>query len=95
MRITSGLRIAKYGSASRCSARVPRGRSQRGFRYGLAGWGALFGLFTYATYDLTNLATLRDWPLRVVVVDVLWGVVLRTVVASAGFFIGRWLRGGG
>jgi uncharacterized membrane protein len=60
-----------------------------------AGWGALFGLFTYATYDLTNLATLRDWPLRVVVVDILWGVVLCTVVASAGFFIGRWLRGGG
>jgi uncharacterized membrane protein len=59
------------------------------------GWGALFGFFTYATYDLTNLATLRDWPLRVVVVDILWGVVLCAVVASAGFFIGRWLRGGG
>lgn len=29
------------------------------------GWGALFGFFTYATYDLTNLATLKDWPLRV------------------------------
>jgi uncharacterized membrane protein len=60
-----------------------------------AGWGALFGFFTYATYDLTNLATLKDWPLRVVVVDILWGVVLCTVVASAGFFLGRWLRGGG
>jgi uncharacterized membrane protein len=60
-----------------------------------AGWGALFGLFTYATYELTNLATLKDWPLRVVVVDTLWGVVLCTVVAGAGFLIGRWLRGAG
>lgn len=59
-----------------------------------AGWGALFGLFTYATYELTNLATLRDWPLRIVVVDTLWGVVLCALVASAGFFIGRWLRSG-
>ena len=59
-----------------------------------AGWGALFGLFTYATYELTNLATLRDWPLRIVIVDTLWGVVLCALVASAGFFIGRWLRSG-
>ena len=60
-----------------------------------AGWGALFGFFTYATYDVTNLATLRDWPLRVVVVDILWGVVLCTLVASAGFLLGRWLRSAG
>lgn len=59
-----------------------------------AGWGALFGLFTYATYELTNLATLRDWPLRIVIVDTLWGVVLCALVASAGFVIGRWLRSG-
>lgn len=44
-------------------------------------WGALFGFFTYATYDLTNYATLRDWPLVVVVADILWGVVLCGLVA--------------
>jgi uncharacterized membrane protein len=38
--------------------------------------GALFGLITYATYDLTNLATLRDWPLLVTVVDMAWGTIL-------------------
>jgi uncharacterized membrane protein len=54
-------------------------------------WGGLFGFFTYATYDLTNLATLKDWPLAVVVVDILWGVVLCVVVAMAGFAIGKWL----
>lgn len=57
-----------------------------------ARWGALFGLFTYATYELTNLATIRDWPVRVVVVDTLWGVVLCVAVAVVGFLIGWWLR---
>lgn len=54
-------------------------------------WGALFGFFTYATYDLTNLATLRDWPIKVVVVDILWGTLLCTLVASGSYQIGRWL----
>ena len=54
-------------------------------------WGALFGFFTYATYDLTNLATLREWPLKIVFVDIAWGVVLCTAVASVSFLIGRWL----
>jgi uncharacterized membrane protein len=53
--------------------------------------GALFGFFTYATYDLTNLATLKDWPVKVVVVDILWGMVLTASVAAASFFIGRWI----
>jgi len=48
-------------------------------------WGALFGFFTHATYDLTNLALLKDWPLKVVIVDILWGVVLCSVVASLSF----------
>lgn len=54
-------------------------------------WGALFGFFTYMTYDLTNLATLRDWPLKVVVVDIVWGTLLCTLVASSSYLIGRWL----
>lgn len=45
-------------------------------------YGALFGFFTYATYDLTNLATLRDWPLSVAIVDMVWGTVLGAVVAT-------------
>lgn len=51
-------------------------------------WGALFGFFTYATYDLTNLATLRDWPLSVVVVDIAWGTALCTLVAAGSYLIG-------
>jgi uncharacterized membrane protein len=54
-------------------------------------WGALFGFFTYMTYDLTNLALLKDWPLNIVIVDILWGVFLCTVVATLGFYIAKWL----
>jgi uncharacterized membrane protein len=55
-------------------------------------WGALFGFFTYATYDLTNLATLKDWPLKIVVVDIAWGTLLCALVASGSYLIGRWLN---
>jgi len=51
--------------------------------------GALFGFFCYATYDLTNLATLRGWPLRVVLVDIAFGTALTAVAAAAG----RWALG--
>ena len=52
---------------------------------------ALFGLITYATYDLTNLATLKDWPIIITVVDMIWGIVLSVMVSYASFVIGRWL----
>jgi uncharacterized membrane protein len=51
--------------------------------------GAFLGLIAYATYDLTNFATLKDWPFRVVVVDIVWGMVLTAVVGTASYFIGR------
>lgn len=49
--------------------------------------GALFGLITYATYDLTNLATIKDWPLIVTVVDLLWGATLAASVSVITYFI--------
>ncbi len=51
--------------------------------------GALFGLVTYATYDLTNLATLRGFPPLVAAVDMAWGMVLTGTVAAVGFFLAR------
>ena len=54
-------------------------------------WGGLYGFFTYATYDLTNMALIEGWPLKIVVVDIAWGVVLCAVVAATGFFVGSWL----
>lgn len=50
-------------------------------------WGALFGFFTYATYDLTNLATVRDWPKLLVVVDITWGTLLCTAVSAGTFLV--------
>jgi uncharacterized membrane protein len=53
--------------------------------------GALFGFFTYATYDLTNLALLKDWPIKITVVDILWGTFLTGLIASVGFTLVNWL----
>ena len=52
---------------------------------------ALFGLVTYATYDLTNLATVKDWPVLVTVVDLIWGTVLSVTVSLVSFGAGKWL----
>lgn len=53
--------------------------------------GALFGFFTYATYDLTNLATLKDWSLTIVFIDIIWGAVLTSIVSTAGFYIVQYM----
>ncbi|MFO7636440.1 MAG: DUF2177 family protein [Clostridia bacterium] len=50
-------------------------------------YGALFGLVTYSTYDLTNLSTIRDWPLKITVVDLVWGTTLSSLTSLAGFLI--------
>jgi uncharacterized membrane protein len=52
-------------------------------------YGALLGLISYATYDLTNLATMKDWPLIVTVVDLIWGTVLGGVVSYISALLGR------
>jgi uncharacterized membrane protein len=52
-------------------------------------FGALFGLVTYATYDLSNLATLKDWPLLVTIVDLVWGTTLAASVSTITYFIAR------
>jgi uncharacterized membrane protein len=49
-----------------------------------AAWGALFGFMAYMTYDLTNLATLRGWPLGLSLIDTAWGCVATGLAATAG-----------
>jgi uncharacterized membrane protein len=49
--------------------------------------GAIFGLIAYATYDLTNQATMRDWPVLVTVVDLAWGTVLTGTVAFLSYLV--------
>lgn len=55
--------------------------------------GGFFGLVAYATYDLTNLATLRDFPPIVAVVDLAWGLALTGTVAAVGYLVGSRLVG--
>ena len=45
-------------------------------------WGAMLGLFAYATYDLTNLATLKDWPLKITVIDLIWGTFITSATSG-------------
>jgi len=51
--------------------------------------GGFFGLVTYATYDLTNLATMKNWPLLITVVDLVWGTTLGAVVSSLTVLISK------
>ncbi len=51
--------------------------------------GALFGFFAYATYDFTNLATLKDWPILVTIVDIFWGTFLTSSVAAVSYLLGK------
>jgi uncharacterized membrane protein len=55
-------------------------------------YGAFLGLFAYATYDLTNQATLKNWPVFVTIADLCWGTFLTAVAATAGFLITRAIR---
>lgn len=49
--------------------------------------GALFGLCCYATYDLTNLATVQNWPVIVTIVDLIWGTFLSATIAAISFLV--------
>lgn len=50
-------------------------------------YGAFFGFVCYATYDLTNLAVAKDWPLLVTIIDLIWGAVLAASVSIITYFI--------
>jgi uncharacterized membrane protein len=49
--------------------------------------GAILGMLCYATYDLTNMATIKNWPLSIVIVDIIWGTVLTGSCAVISYFI--------
>jgi uncharacterized membrane protein len=53
--------------------------------------GAMLGLVAYATYDLSNLATLKGWPVAMTVVDIAWGTVLTALVAALASTLTGWL----
>lgn len=67
-----------------------------GLRAGSAGtallFGALFGLFTYATYDLTNFATLRNWTLKITLIDIAYGTIAVGLASLLVYLLARWLE---
>lgn len=62
--------------------------SKDSFKYALF-TGMFFGFITYATYDLTNLATLKDWPIVITIIDLIWGAFLCGLVSSLSYLILR------
>jgi uncharacterized membrane protein len=55
-------------------------------------WGALYGIVVYTVYEMTNYCLLRDWPLRIVLIDICWGGLLNAIGALAAGFLDRWLN---
>jgi uncharacterized membrane protein len=53
--------------------------------------GACLGFLAYGTYDVTNMATLRNWPVMMSVIDVSWGTAITAVSAAAGYGLTNWL----
>lgn len=54
-------------------------------------YGALFGFFAYATYDFTNMATLKDWPVFISMIDIAWGTFITGVSATLGFWLSQFI----
>lgn len=52
-------------------------------------YGALFGFFTYMTYELTNMAIIKNWKWAIIPIDIVWGVVFVTIVSILSFFIAQ------
>lgn len=77
----AGLFYLLYAVGVMAFVVLPRGA---GDWQAAAAWGALFGFMGYMTYDLTNLATLRDWPVGLSLVDTAWGCVATGAAATVG-----------
>ncbi len=77
----AGLFYLLYAAGVMAFVVLPR---PRGALAATAAWGALFGFMAFMTYDLTNLATLRDWPVGLSAIDVAWGCATTAFAATSG-----------
>jgi uncharacterized membrane protein len=59
---------------------------EKGSLWYAVGYGAMFGFFAYMTYELTNYAVLKDWPLGIVWIDIAWGIVLGGLVSGLAYY---------
>lgn len=77
-----------YAAAIIILAAMPAART--GSWLGAAGLGAVLGLAAYGTYDITNISTLKNWPVTMSLVDIAWGTALTAMAAVVGFAVLRW-----
>lgn len=86
--VAAGVFYLIYASALSILVILPA--VQQNMSYGkIAFMGGLFGLAAYATYDLTNQATLKNWPVSVTIVDLIWGTLLTALVSVLVAFVVR------
>ncbi|MDZ4818645.1 MAG: DUF2177 family protein [Planctomycetota bacterium] len=57
------------------------------------GWGALFGLVVYGVYDLTSLAVIEKWTVRMTIADIAWGCTLCAITSVITWYVDGWLKG--
>lgn len=55
-------------------------------------WGGLYGFLLYTVYDMTNYSLIKDWPLKLSVIDICWGVILNALATLAAAYLDRWLK---
>ena len=87
-KLWAGLSFYLLYAIGACIFVVIPALSKQSLLYALQ-FGALFGLFCYMTYDLTNLAVIRDFPTRLAFVDIAWGSLVTAVASSLAYWVGN------
>jgi uncharacterized membrane protein len=86
-KLIAGLAFYLIYALGVCIFVIAPALSKQSLMYALQ-YGALFGLFCYMTYDLTNLAVIRDFPTRLALIDIAWGSVVTAFSAGVAYWIG-------
>ncbi|QWD73830.1 DUF2177 family protein [Polynucleobacter sp. TSB-Sco08W16] len=86
-KLIAGLAFYLLYALGVCIFVIAPALSKQSITYALQ-YGALFGLFCYMTYDLTNLAVIRDFPTRLALIDIAWGSLVTTLAAGIAYWVG-------
>ena len=90
-KLLAGLAFYVLYALGACIFVVIPALSKQSLSYALM-YGALFGLFCYMTYDLTNLAVIRDFPTRLAFIDIAWGSLVTASVSGLIYKLGEWAK---
>jgi uncharacterized membrane protein len=86
-KLIAGLAFYLLYALGACIFVIAPALSKQSLAYALL-YGALFGLFCYMTYDLTNLAVIRDFPTKLALIDIAWGSLVSTFSAGLAYWVG-------